>query len=166
MPWTTVESGGQHSFGTTLYYAPDGTVFGGPTAVGTDLPGPWVRLNDIINITSPENTPGDTKVTHTRSPDKAHEYTPGWVEGAMANFRLLYSKETMGALDAVIPTANATAPDWDRLMWAVQFPDGGVAVFRGYFKGYPITVPGADSDDPVAIDVSVKVSGKATFHAS
>jgi len=162
MPWPTAAADAMHSFGATLFTADFGTAPAGPPAVGTSLStadANWTQMGQVTNLTAPPREVGDTKVTHTRSSDKAHEYLPGWVEGGQCTLRLLYNDSTLTRLQLLQSFSTAIAPDWHRIAFAIQFPDAAILFWDGYLKSYPVTVPGADSDDPVAIDVTIKVSG-------
>jgi hypothetical protein len=166
MPWPTASADAMHSFGAGFFVAAwtdDVEAVAIAPAAGTELSGIWSEVGQMINADTPERTPGDTKITHTKSPQKANEYIPGWVEAGQANVRLHYNLTTFNVLQSLMPSANAVAPQWDRHTWAVQLPDGGCFFFSGYLKGSPVRVPGADSDDPVAIDVMIKISGDVWF---
>jgi hypothetical protein len=73
--WPTTESNATHPFGTGLFWAPLGTV---PTAPASarSLSAPWTEIGLMTRVTAPERTAGDTKITHLKSPNKAHEYFP------------------------------------------------------------------------------------------
>jgi hypothetical protein len=170
MAWPTVTSPGMHSFGAGLYYANYGTAIGASLTLGVAIEvedASWTEIGRLVNVTAPERTVGDTKITHTKSPRKAHEYVPGWVEGGTATLRLIYSKATMAALETLGPAESGSddpvAGEWRRKEFLIQYPDGAVSYWTGYVKSKPVTVPGADSDDPVAIDVTIKVSGDVRF---
>lgn len=166
MPWPTASADAMHSFGAGFFYSAyveDPATVAIAPALGTELSGAWAEVGQMINANTPDRTPGRTKITHTKSPYKADEAIPGWVVGGQARVRLLYNKTTFALLQNLMPNNGATAPDWDRYTWAVQVPDGGCFFFSGYLAGSPVTVPGSDGDDPLAIDISIEVNGDIFF---
>jgi hypothetical protein len=151
--WPTTESNATHPFGTGLFWAPLGTVPTAP-AIGTPLTAPWTEIGLMTRVTAPERAAGDTKITHLKSPNKAHEYVPGFVEGGSLTCRLHHSPASRLAIDGLAPDDTIAE---QRVQFAIQFADGVVVYFGGYVKSYPVEV--ADGDDPIAIDVTIKVSG-------
>jgi hypothetical protein len=160
--WVQTPSDAIHPFGTGLFTAAFGTVPPSPApAVPTALAiasQDWTELGKLVRVTAPERSAGDTTGTHLKSPDKAHEYFPGYVEGGSLTFRLHHSPQAVTRVNALRPDAST---DEQRLAWAVQFSNGVIGYFNGYLKSHPMEV--SDGDDAVAVDVTVKVSGDVKF---
>jgi hypothetical protein len=156
--WAQTPSDAVHPFGTGLFWAAYDTAVGSPApAVGTALSTAsqsWTELGKLVRVTTPERSSGDTKITHLKSPNKAHEYIPGYVDGGLLTYRIHHSPAAMAAIEALAPDATT---DEQRLAWAVQLANGVIAYHNGFVKSYPQEV--TDGDDPVAIDVTVRCSG-------
>jgi hypothetical protein len=174
--WPTTDSEGQHPFGTGLFWAeyqefdsigltthvpPTAPAVGTPLGLRLGVAGglpvagePWAEIGLMTRVTAPERTAGDTKVTHLKSPSRAHEYVPGYIEGGTNTFRLIHSVASHELVQALAPNANIQE---QRVWFAIQYADGPVEYFKGYIKSQPVEV--TDGDDPVAIDVTIKVSG-------
>lgn len=165
--WPTTPSDATHPFGTGLFWAAYGSTVGAAPAIGTSLgvaPAilggiavagqPWAEIGLMTRVTAPERSSGDTKITHLKTVNKAHEYIPGYVEGGSLTFRLLHSTVSHQIIYSLSPNANVGE---QRLAFAIQFADGICIYFNGYIKSYPVEV--SDGDDPIAIDVTIKVSG-------
>lgn len=152
--WPTTPTNATHPFGTGLFWAPINTTVASSPAVGTPLAAPWTEIGLMTRVTAPERAAGDTKGTHLKSPNKAHEYLPGYVEGGTLTCRLLHTSLTHVAVLALAPSAS---PGEQRVAFAIQFADGPCIFFNGYVKSFPVEV--GDGDDPIALDVTIKVSG-------
>lgn len=155
------EANGMNSFDTALYWA----IFGQPDPASVaDITGSWGEIADVISINGVPMERSVTDVTHLRSPNKAKEKVPGFLDAGQNTFRLNYYKTLMTALQTLAPGgSNAqdnAANDYGRLRWAVVMPDHGVWVFSGFIKSNPVEVP---EDNRNTIEVTVEISGKPTW---
>jgi hypothetical protein len=158
---------GMHSFDSALYQ----TTFAdltNPSNVPANLStitGGWGELGDVISINGVPMERTVTQLTHLRSPDKAQEKVPGFLDAGQNTIRLNYYKALMTALMNISPggpLAPDTSPSWGRLRWAVVLPDHGVWVFIGFIKSTPIEVP---EDNRNTIEVTIEISGKPKWLA-
>lgn len=169
--WPTTISNATHPFGTGLFWGAFDSLVAVAPAIGTPLGtflgslagvpiagNPWAEIGLMTRVTVPERSVGDTKITHLKSPNKAHEYFPGYVEGGTLTCRILHSPVAHALIASLAPDA---ASGEQRVAFAVQFSDGPVVYFNGYVKSSPVEV--SDGDDPIAIDVTIKVSGDLTL---
>ena len=154
---------GMHSNNTGLFVAP--FVTPDPTSGATFLAQPWQEVTDVISLNGVPLERTVTQLTHLRSPNKAQEKVPGYLDGGQLTLKLNYFKQLMSFLQTRVPggeNAPDTSPTWGRLRWAVLFPDNGVWVFTGFIKSDPIEVP---EDDRATIELTVEISGKPTWFA-
>lgn len=170
------ESKGMHSAGTVFYVSsysavipPTGESLFGDWAEGTPLGAPgdlvWRAVGEVIDADGIAIQPSTTRLTHLRSPGKAHEKVPGFKDGGQLRLRFNYHKKLFAALLTLVPgDANTpdTPPDWGRKSFAVAKPDGGTYYLRGFVAGNPITIP---EDDRITIELTIEIHGLPTYVA-
>lgn len=153
---------GRHSFDSAIYTMPWGTL--DPVSY-TNLIQIWTEVTDVISINGIPMERSVTQVTHLRSPDKAHEKVPGFLDAGANTFRLNYYKSLIPALLGYSPGgagAPDTAPSWGRRQWAVACGDHGIWVFTGFVKSTPVEIP---EDNRITVEVTIEISGKPKFFA-
>src|SRR6516162_6032572 len=125
---------GMNSFNTAMFFAP----FNQPNpATVLDIETGWTELTDVISINGVPMERSVTEITHLRSPLKAKEKVPGFLDAGQNTFRLNYFKGIMFQLQTLSPggaLAPDTSPSWGRLTFAIIFPDDGVWVFTAFIK--------------------------------
>ncbi|HEY1188534.1 MAG TPA: phage tail tube protein [Gemmata sp.] len=164
---------GMHSFNSAIYYSPFETLTTGSpsyqpfapnyTNVSQIIsnPGLWSEIADVISINGVPMERSVTQITHLRSPAKAHEKVPGFLDAGTNTYRLNSNKTALATLMGFTNIAD-TFPRWGRCSWAVFFPDNGVYVFTGFLKSQPFEVP---EDNRITIEAAVEISGKPIFYA-
>lgn len=172
---------GMHSFNSGLYYASyDVLTTGSPTwqpavpnytniiqIVNNDPT--WQEVADVVSVNGVSNERSVTQLTHLRSPGKAHEKVPGFLDAGQITVRLNSRKSLLVAIQALMPGATGTedavvngSPRWGRRSWALYFPDNGVCLFHGFIKSDPVEIP---EDNRITIDLNIEISGKPTYLA-
>lgn len=153
------EAEGMHSYGAQLFYAPYATA--NPEGIDAGASG-FTALAEVLSVSGIGGTFTVTKVTHLSSPGKAHEKVPGFLDAGQASLKLNYARGLMAIIEGLRPLATDDQPDWGRLQWVVQLPDGGQFYFTGFVQGTPIEVP---EDDRITIELTVEISGRPEFTA-
>lgn len=112
------------------------------------------ELDEIVNMTPPQDEADDVDVTHMQSPNRTREFKPGLIDPGDAGFECNWIPGS--ATDA---TLLALKRDGTVVTWRFQWPNGTYWDFEGYVKGYQLT---AENEDKLTATVSIKVSGSAT----
>jgi hypothetical protein len=164
-------SGGMHSFDSALYYTQYGEPRPSPTSY-LNLITTWTEVAEVVTINGVAMDRSVTELTHLRSPNKAKEKVPGFLDGGQVTLKLNYKKGSptapftgMAHVQALSPggaIAGEAAPGWGRLTWAVAFPDHGMWVFTGFIKSTPVEIP---EDNRVTVEATIEISGKPSFYA-
>lgn len=152
-PANLVDSLARHSFGFTLFYGawtpPDPDVF---TEVGAGT---------LLSANLNGRSLSDVKITHAKSPEFAHEYMPGILEGGTMELRLHYHPATLVILEGLIPPVNRTYPDHGRKRWRIVDAEANYFAFVGHLHPPEVQY---EEDQPIAIVTRIKVAkGKVTF---
>jgi hypothetical protein len=152
---------GMHSYNSRLFVA----VFGTPDPANVSALAQWGEIEDVISMNGVPMEHTVTQITHLKSPGKAMEKVPGFLDGGQQTIRLNYNKELVAQLQGYMPGAVGapdTAPSWGRLQWAVVFPDSGVWVFRAFVKSQPHEIP---EDNRNTVELVVEIDGRPVFYA-
>jgi len=111
-------------------------------------------------IDPPEPTAGDVNVSHLKT--KVHEYIPGRAEPGTLSFDVLYDEAAFATLYAATPDVSDATAGRGRRTFASVWPDGSGQIFIGYIKSIKRSGTGTN-DDPLLINVTIKVSGPVNF---
>lgn len=152
---------GMHSYNSRLFT----TVFGAAAPGNlTDITAQWTEIEDVISLNGVPMESSVTQVTHLKSPGKALEKVPGFLDGGQNTIRLNYAKGLLAQLAALLPGAagNDTPPGWGRLSWAIVYPDSGVWVFTAFVKSMPTEVP---EDNRLTVELVLEISGRPVFYS-
>lgn len=150
---------GMHSFDSILFSA----AFGAADPAGLADFVNWLEITDVISINGVQMERSVTQLTHLRSPDKAQEKVPGFLDAGQNTFRLNYFKGLVSLLETLSPRgalAPDTSPSWGRRKWAVVFPDRGVWLFYAFIKSKPFEIP---EDNRSTVEVTLEISGKPVW---
>ncbi len=136
------------------------SIIGYGTTIGYSLTnGSFTAVAQVTEISPPETTVGEAKVTHLLSPNAFHEYIASLGEGGEGSFKFLFAK----TLAATLRTMQAGRLTY---YWQVTFPDGtsqgSTLVFQGHIKGLGTMVP---MEEKVECEIKIKVTGLPVFTA-
>lgn len=123
----------------------------------------WVEISDVVSINGVPMEHSVTMLTHLRSPNKAAEKVPGFLDAGQNTFRLNYYRALVGLLMDFSPggaLAPDTAPSWGRRRFAVVFPDRGAWVFGAFIKSKPQEIP---EDNRNTVEVTLEITGKPAW---
>jgi hypothetical protein len=140
-----------HPHTTQLQYDADGTP-------------PFTAVADVVGITPPKMTKGDSKVTLLNAAAKVHSYIAGWRESGEIEATLFFEK---AGFNTLLGFYNSDTVYY----WRILFPlisgesTNSHLAFQGYVKGIEPGEVNTDSDDPVEYKVVIKVTGAVTFTA-
>jgi hypothetical protein len=154
------DANGMHSYDSAIYYTTFGSVE--PANLVEIIDG-YNEITDVISINGVPMERTVTELTHLRSPDKAKEKVPGFLDAGQNTFRLNAYKGLMALLATLQPGGGLSpdeSPGWGRLVWAVVFPDHGVWWFTGFIKSQPFEVP---EDNRNTVEVTIEISGAPTW---
>lgn len=125
--------------GFTINYGTASGTYGSTLAKVQDVTGPSIRVGDV-EITDPD---GDWE-----------SYEPGFFNGGEVGFEMTFNKTEYAEVFSLIGEAK---------FFQILYRDGSELEFPGYING--VTPKGAWKG-ALTCDVSVKVSGEATFTAA
>src|SRR5690348_6584468 len=104
-----------NSFDTILYVSPFTTA--DPSAVADLESAPWEELEEVISVNGIPLEPSVTNITHLRSPGKAKEKVPGFLDAGQCTFKMNYNKTLVTAILLWLPggaNAGDVSPAWGR----------------------------------------------------
>ena len=150
---------GMHGYGATLWYGADDAA--NPAGVGlVDGNGTYTRLDEVFALSGVAASNTVVEVTHLASDGFAKEKIPGFQDGGQVTFSFNYTQALLLQLNLLRPQPDRAYPDWGRLRWVMQFPDGGQWWFRGFIQGSPSTVP---EDNRITVETTIEISGIPVF---
>lgn len=120
-----------------------------------DAGGVYVTVGEVTEITPPNQQVADVVATHLRSPNRTHEYIPGFIEPGEASLTINWIPG--GTTDVLILGLKASGA---KRMHRVTWPNGVKWEFTAYVKGFE---PATPIDDRMTATVSLKVSGDTTI---
>jgi hypothetical protein len=148
---------GQHSYGTRLYYA----AFGTANPDGANPGATMALLTEIISINGLPMNPSVTKITHLNSDGKAHEKIPGFLDAGQITLKMNRSSTLMAEIAANLQIDGTEAyPDWGRLEYCIEFPEGDQWFATAFLQGSPFEVP---EDDRTTVELTLEISGRPVF---
>ncbi len=150
---------GMHGYGTTLWYGADNAANPGGVSL-LEQNGVYERLQEVISLSGLSASNTVVEVTHLMSDGFAKEKIPGFQDGGQVTFRFNYTAALLLALNSIRPAPDRAYPDWGRLRFVMQFPDGGQWWFRGFIQGSPFTV---EEDNRITIETTIEISGIPVF---
>ncbi len=155
-PANLVDSLARHSFGFTLWHAP----------WIPDTPDTFTEVGAgaLLSANLNGRSLSDVKITHAKSPEFAHEYMPGILEGGTLELRFHYHPNVLVAIEGVaglLPAVGRTYPDHGRRRWRVVDAEANYFAIFGYIHPPEVQY---EEDQPIAIVTRIKVAkGKVTF---
>lgn len=144
-------SGGQHSYGCTLYYAALDTA--NPSAPPT---GPtWTAVGEVRSINGVPMTATVTRLTNLASPNKAHEKIAGFTDGGQVSFKLNVSAATLAQIFARTQGTGSNRANSNQ-NYIIYLPSWGHLYFEAFLSGHPIDIP---EDGEITSDATLEISG-------
>lgn len=133
-----------HSYGSTLSYSLTGVP-------------PYTVISEVLDVTI-EETITETKVTHLTSPNRTHEYKPGFIEPGTATFTANYVPGASGNYNVLVGLRGTAG-----VFWKITDPDGGVSDFQGHISRVAKRTP---DDDRITVEASIKLAGNVAYTPS
>lgn len=129
-----------------------GITFGYSDVPASGVPSTPTPLAKVNDFSGGEETVGKVKTTNHDSPNKKHEYIPGWTEVSDLTVDLMYNKADAVTLRGFIANKTVKA-------WSITFPDGpnGTPGSRMWVAGF-LTQLGHTSPLEAAMASKVQVA--------
>jgi len=110
----------------------------------------FTYIREVFEASPPSDTDETVQVTHFGSPNRTHEYVPGFTDGGEASFQMNYvpGSET----DVFLLSIKGK-----KLVARLTFPNGVRIVFNCSRQGYETSVPNAEK---MTATLTLKVSGE------
>lgn len=120
-----------------------------------DAGGAYAIVGEVTEVTPPNEQASDVVATHLRSPDRKHEYIPGFIEPGEASLSINWIPGN--PTDVLLQDLKVSGA---RRMHRITWPNGVAWEFTGYVKGFE---PSAPIDDRMTATVTLKVSGSTAI---
>lgn len=123
----------------------------------------YTNVADVMSITPPNITVGSGESTVLDSANAAKEFVPGWMDGGDASMSLRMGQAVLNTVYGFLRTTY---------YWKILFPlitgetNNSTWAFQGHITAFGNPQFGTDNDDPIGLDITIKVTGKPTFTAS
>lgn len=116
----------------------------------------FTYIREVFDATPPSDTDDSIQASHFQSPNRTHEYIPGWTDGGEASFQMNYVPGS--ATDAFLRSVKGL-----KLIARLTFANGVRILFNCTRQGYEVAVP---NDDKMTATLSLKVSGEPSQSAA
>lgn len=137
-----------HPYGTKLSYSVNDSAY-------TDL-------TDVVSITPPKTSVGESETTHLESASAAKEFVASWVEAGELSLTIRFHKTQFATLYGLLRATR---------YWKITFPllSGEVTASslkgQGFIKEIGVTEGSAESDDVYDCEITIRFTGALTFTA-
>lgn len=118
-------------------------------------PSSFTYIREVFDVTPPSATDETVKASHMQSPDRTHEYIPGWTEPGEAQAQMNYVPGS--ATDVFLLSLKGK-----RLVARVTFANGVRVVFNCSRGAYETEIP---NEDKMMATLNLKVSGSPSQSA-
>lgn len=119
------------------------------------------ELDEVFNITLPDDQADEVDVTHYKSPNRRKEFISGLIDGGEMEVEMNYIAGS--PTDTLLTAAKAAG---DVRPWEVTIPNG-TAGWKfggsGFVKSYVKAIP---NEDKLTATVTIRVSGAVTETAA